>query len=216
MKNGLGLRAEGVGKSYGASSVLAGLSREFPPGASCAIMGANGSGKSTLLRILSLLEPADSGGVFYSDGDGPLPGDIRLRRRITLLLPDIGLFNCSVLKNASYGLSIRGMNGSQAKARGLEALARVGLEHKARQNALTLSSGEAQRLALARAIAIGPDVLFLDEPTVSLDAENRALIEEAILAMRGKTSIILTTHDIRQAEKLADTVLELRGGALIP
>jgi tungstate transport system ATP-binding protein len=209
------LKAEGLWKSYGQKAVLKGITYTFSPNRIYALMGPNGSGKSTLLRILSLLDPADEGRVIYTDGAStPLEHDIALRRRITLLLPDIGLFNASVLSNASYGLRVRGVKGKEAKKRALKALSLVGLEQKHRQNALTLSSGEAQRLALARALAVEPDVLFLDEPTASVDAENTGVIEKIILEMKGRRSIILSTHDEAQARRLADVVLYLKDGLI--
>jgi tungstate transport system ATP-binding protein len=93
----------------------------------------------------------------------------------------------------------------------------VGLLHKAQQNALTLSSGETQRLGIARAMAIEPELLFLDEPTASIDEENTSIVEEIILALKraGKTTVIMTTHDREQAERLADRVVLMRSGMII-
>ena len=143
-----------------------------------------------------------------------LKHDIGLRRRITLLLPNAGLFNTTALKNAAYGLGVRGFGRSEAKKLALRALAAVGLGHKTKQNALTLSSGESQRLALARAVAIEPELLFLDEPTASVDPYNKEVIEDAILGMKGRRGIIMTTHDEAQAFRLADVVLVLENGVL--
>jgi tungstate transport system ATP-binding protein len=97
-----------------------------------------------------------------------------------------------------------------------KALAFVGLEHKKKQNARTLSSGETQRLGLARALAIGPEILFLDEPTASVDEENIAIIETIIANLKkdGRTLVIMTTHDRDQAERLADRVLIIERGSL--
>jgi tungstate transport system ATP-binding protein len=210
----LTLRAEGLWKSYGGKAVLKGVSYEFAPKKTYALMGPNGAGKSTLLRLLSLIESPERGRVEYINAEGPVREDISLKRRITLLLPEPGLFNRSALANVRYGLKLRGIKGAEGKEKALIALSAVGLSHKARQNALTLSSGEAQRLAIARAVSIEPEFFFLDEPTASLDEENRRGIEEVIQGMRGLRGVILCTHDREQAFRLADTVLFLKDGLL--
>jgi tungstate transport system ATP-binding protein len=200
-------------KSYGGKAVLNGFTYAFEPGLVYAVMGPNGCGKSTLLRIACLLEPPDRGSVIYLNGDTPVENGISLRRRITLLLPGIGVFNTSVYKNAAYGPAIRGIKGDSARERVMAALEAVGLSGKSRQNALTLSSGEKQRLGIARAMAVGPDILFLDEPTASVDEDNTKIIENIILDMRrrGKNTIIMSTHDRRQAERLADGIIDIKG-----
>jgi tungstate transport system ATP-binding protein len=207
------VKAEGLWKSYGGKDVLRGIDYSFSPERIYALMGPNGSGKTTLLRVLSLLDPADRGRVIYTDGpSAPIEHTMALRRKVTLLLSSTGLFNASVMKNASYGLRIRGITGDEASELAFGALSLVGLGEMGRQNALTLSSGEAQRLAMARAIAIDPEVLFLDEPTASVDVENTQAIEEVILGMKGTRSIILSTHDEAQARRLADVILYLKNG----
>jgi len=102
---------------------------------------------------------------------------LRLKRRITLVLPKVGLFNTSVFRNAAYGLTIRGIKGPEAIRRIDKVLDFVGLSHKKVQNARTVSSGEAQRLGIARALVIEPEILFLDEPTASVDQKNTGIIE---------------------------------------
>ena len=211
----LSVSAEGLWKSYGGKDVLRGVDYSFSPERIYALMGPNGSGKTTLLRVLSLLEPADRGSVVYTDGpSAPIEHNMALKRRATLLLSSTGLFNASVMKNASYGLRIRGIKGDEAREHALGALSLVGLGEMERQNALTLSSGETQRLAMARAIAIDPEVLFLDEPTASVDIENTQAIEKIIIGMKGTRSIILSTHDEAQARRLADVILYLKNGLI--
>jgi tungstate transport system ATP-binding protein len=180
-------------------------------------MGQNGSGKSTFLRICALLEEPDGGELFYSDDSAPLTQDLSLKRRITLVLPRIGVFNTTVFKNAAYGLKIRGARHAEIEQKVARVLAFVGLEHKKNQHALTLSSGETQRLGIARALIIEPEILFLDEPTASVDQENTEIIESIIQAMKkeGRTTVIMTTHDRDQAERLADRLLTLRDGKLL-
>lgn len=214
---GLILTLTTVSKTYSGKAALSDFSYAFESGGVYALMGPNGSGKSTLLRICALLEPVATGAVVYSAGADALAHDIALRRRITLVLPRVGLFNATVLKNAAYGLKMRGIRGKELTRRAGVALEEVGLADKALQNALTLSSGEAQRLGLARAIAISPEVLFLDEPTASIDEENTRIVERIILSLKGngRTTIIMSTHDREQAARLADDVVMMQQGRLL-
>jgi tungstate transport system ATP-binding protein len=181
------------------------------------LTGANGSGKSTFMRICALLERPDSGAVSYLDGGHAVPDGVALIRRITLVLPGVGLFNTTVSENVSYGLRIRGICAKDAVCRIESVLEFVGLSHKKDQNALTLSSGEAQRVGIARALVIDPEVLFLDEPTASIDEKNIAIIENIIrqLKQQGRATVIMTTHDRAQAERLADRVLLLEKGKIV-
>lgn len=212
----LSLSIRGVTKSYGGREVLKGCTCDFERGV-YALMGQNGAGKSTLLRVCALLEPPDGGEVLYRDGEGPVGNGIALRRRVTLVMPRAGIFNTTVLRNAAYGLKLRGLGRREREDRAFEALRAVGLSPLAGQNALTISSGEAQRLALARALALGPEVLFLDEPTASVDEENVEIVEGLILDMkrRGSPVVVMATHDREQAARLADRTIRMKGGALI-
>ena len=210
------LIAAHIRKNYGGKSVLLDCSAEFEGNRTYALMGQNGCGKSTFLRILSLLEAPDGGSLSFFSGEAPLLPDLSLRRRITLVLARTGVFNTTVFKNAAYGLLIRGTDRDELERKVSEALSFVGLEHKKRQRALTLSSGETQRLGIARALVIEPEILFLDEPTASVDEENTAIIESIIKAMKtdGRTTVILTTHERDQAERLADQVLRMHAGRI--
>lgn len=214
---GLRLYLSNISKSYAGKPVLKDCSFSFDKAGVYALTGQNGSGKSTFLRICALLENPDNGEVDYFSGNGIVSNDLELRRRITLVLPKIGIFNATVFQNAAYGLKIRGIKGNEMKERVEKALDFVGLIHKKDQGAPTLSSGETQRLGIARAIVIEPEILFLDEPTASVDEENTRIIENIILNMKkeGKATIIITTHDRPQAERLADTLLIMRGGTVI-
>jgi tungstate transport system ATP-binding protein len=210
------LELEHIRKDYDGRTILKDCSWSFSEGGVSVLMGPNGCGKSTLLRICALLEEPDSGDLRYLDNGSPLDHDIALRRRMTLVLPRTGVFNTSVEKNVSYGLEIRNIPAAERFAKVGEALAFVGLAHKRKQHALTLSSGETQRLGIARALAIEPEILFLDEPTASVDQENTAIIESIILAKKkeGRATIIMTTHDRDQAKRLADRVLIIERGSL--
>lgn len=215
------LELKGLGLSYGDKPVLKDCTASLGTGITV-IMGHNGSGKSTLLRACALLEEPAEGEVYYSENGRDLDHDITLKRRLTLVLARGGLFNASVLSNAAFGLRVRGVHSDERRKTAMEALEAVGLLHLSRQNALTLSSGEAQRLALARALAIQPEVLFLDEPTASVDEENTEAIESLILQMsKGGAgaphvpSIVLTTHDREQASRLGGKLLTMSKGTIV-
>jgi tungstate transport system ATP-binding protein len=142
--------------------------------------------------------------------------DLALQRRITLVLPKVGVFNDSVFHNVEYGLKIRNITKHERTERVGKMLEFIGLTNKRNQNALTLSSGETHRLGIGRALVIEPDFLFLDEPTTSIDQKNIELIEQIILTMKeaGKPTILMTTHDVQQAERLTDKVLTMREGKI--
>lgn len=215
---GLNLEVVRICKSYNGQAVLRDCSCFFDRGRTYALLGPNGSGKSTFFRIAALLEPPDAGEVRYVDNDLELPHDLGLRRRITLLLPRIGVFNTSVFHNAAYGLKIRGRSTQEVEDRVNDVLGRVGLLHKRRQNGLELSSGETKRLGIARALVIEPEVFFLDEPTANIDPHNAEIIEQIILSMKtaGKSTIIVVTHDPAQARRLGDHPLVMDNGQIVP
>lgn len=133
-----------------------------------------------------------------------------------MVLARTGVFNTTVFKNVAYGLKIRGAGRDEIDEKVNQALAFVGMENKAGQRALTLSSGETQRLGIARALVTGPEILFLDEPTASVDEENSGIIESIIRTMKegGRTTVIMTTHDRDQAERLADVLLLMKDGMI--
>lgn len=213
----LTLVVSNINKSYSRLPVLKACSFSFDKRGIYVLIGPNGSGKSTFFRICSLLEDPESGVVNYFSGDSNLKKDISLRRRISLVLPKIGVFNTTVFKNVAYGLKIRGLNNKEIRKRAEQALEIVGLVHKKNMNALALSSGESQRLGIARAMAIEPEILFLDEPTASLDPHSTTIIEETIQKIREekKITIIMITHNVFQAQRLADTVLFMYEGIIV-
>lgn len=214
---GLRLVVENICRGYNGNQVLNGCSYSFASGGIYALMGQNGSGKSTFLRICSLLENPDKGKVNFYSNNEPLKKDIELRRRLTLVLPGVGIFNTSVFNNVAYGLTLRGIGKKEKTERVERMLEFAGLVHKKNHKAQTLSSGEMQRLGIARAMAIEPEVLFLDEPTASVDYQNTEIIEDIILKMKnsGDITIIIATHDKPQAERLAKNILLLQNGKVI-
>ncbi len=213
----LKLVASDISQKYNGTDVLRNCTYSFSESGIYVLTGPNGCGKSTFLRICALIEEPDSGKVIYNSDGNQTPKDLSLKRRVTLVLPKVGLFNTTVYKNAAYGLAIRGIRGQEARERVDRVLDFVGLGHKKNQNALTVSSGEAQRLGIARALVIEPEILFLDEPTASVDQKNTAIIEEIIRKMKDdrEVTVIMTTHDREQASRLADTLLVMKDGLII-
>lgn len=212
----LTLKVSDITKSYDGNTVLDHCSFFFDAVGTYVLTGPNGCGKSTLLKICSLLERPDSGSVSFYSGDKILKENMDMKRKMTLLLPNVGIFNTTVMKNAAYGLRIRGNDNSVIREKTDRALEFVGLSHKKHQNALTLSSGETKRLGIARAIAIEPEVLFLDEPTASVDAKNTKLIEDILISLKSenKSIVVITTHDNDQAKRLADRLLVIKNGRI--
>lgn len=202
----LPLRAEGLGFSAGGIAILSDVSLTLEPGAPSIIVGPNGAGKSVLLRLLHGLLVPSAGRVLWA-------GDAARRQAMVFQRPV--LLRRSVLANAVYPLKLAGIAAAEREPRARAALELVGLAPLADRPARRLSGGEQQRLALARAAALSPEVLFLDEPCASLDPAATRAVEEIVgqLAARG-TKIVMTTHDLGQARRLAGEVLFLNRGRL--
>lgn len=211
------LKVSDLWKRYNGLPALRGCSFSLDQPGVCAISGPNGSGKSTLLRLCALLEEPEHGTIEYLSGQVPLVKDIELRRRITLVLPHIGIFNTSVFRNVAYGLRLRGVSGAELEQRTREGLERVGLAHKKKHPARTLSSGERQRLGIARAVVLNPSVLLLDEPTAFVDQKSKEIIEAVILGMEREHSsiVMLATHDQAQIHRLAQRILFMQEGEIL-
>jgi len=182
------------------------------------VMGPNGSGKTTLLSILSLLTKPTSGRIYF-DGleiDSRDNDDYILRRQMAMVLQNPFLLNSTVEKNVTYGLRIRGLSKREQKQKVVECLDSVGLAGFEKRRSRELSGGEAQRVAIARGIAVTPKVLFLDEPTANVDKTHIDVLENIIkeLNRRYKTTIIFTTHDLNQAYRLACEIVVLSEGKI--
>lgn len=205
-----------IRKSYNGNPVLNDCSFSFDKSGIYALMGENGSGKSTLLRISALLESSDSGKIVYTSNDKVMPLDINLRRKITLVLPEVGIFNSSVYSNIAYGLKIRGIDRPGIYSKVNTALDLVNLSHRKNQNALSLSNGEKQRLGIARMLVIEPQIVFLDESTAYVDHKSKDIIEEVLFTLKKKNHsiIVLATHDKAFVDRIADHLLALKNGNL--
>ena len=212
----LSLAVSALSKHYEGKPILVDCSYSFDEPGIYGLIGPNGGGKSTFLRLCALLEGPDRGVIDYYSEGLVIPQDRELRRRITLVLPKVGVFNTSVFKNVAYGLKIRGWPARRIKDKVLDALNYVGIAHKKDQNALTLSSGETQRLGMARALVVEPEVLFLDEPTASIDPQNTAVIEEIILKLKkeARAMVIMATHDMEQVRRITDRVIRIDQGKI--
>lgn len=214
---GLAVNAAGISKTYSGSTVLTDVSLKLGAGELVAILGPSGSGKSTLLRILNLLERPDKGVVAFGASGSVVRDGQNLRRRMTLLLQRSVMFRDTVFGNVSCGLRLRGMSDREIRDRVLKVLGDVGLQGFERRKAQTLSGGEAQRVAFARAIAIEPEVLFLDEFTANLDPPNIKMLETALAAYRQRTgcTTVMVSHNPFQAQRLAKRCLFLYQGQVL-
>ncbi len=202
---------EAVSFEAGGKRLIDRVSARLEAGSRTVILGPNGAGKTTLLRLCHGLIAPSAGAVRWLG-----PGADRAARRQAMVFQSPMVLRRSVAANVAYALAVRGVRGPARRARVAEALARVGLSEAASRPARALSAGERQRLALARAWATEPEVLFLDEPTANLDPAATRAIETAIEAVaRAGVKIVMTTHDLGQARRLADEVLFLHRGRLI-
>jgi tungstate transport system ATP-binding protein len=206
----LPLELDQVVFAVGGRRVIDGISMRLDAGLRTVIVGPNGAGKSVLLRLCHGLLYPTSGTVRWSS---PEPPDGPRRQAMVFQRPV--LLRRTAVANIAYALAIGGVPRTQRLPRALEALRRVGLERLAKHPARVLSGGEQQRLALARAWALSPEVLFLDEPTASLDPGATQEIENAIAAMHaGRTKIVMVTHNLGQARRLGDEILFMHQGRL--
>jgi putative ABC transport system ATP-binding protein len=189
--------------------VLRGLDLGIDQGAT-AVLGPSGSGKSTLLRLLNRLADPDEGAVRFHGRDVRSEDVLELRRRACLVPQLPAPLPGSVAANVAYGPSLRGREVDAARMLELAGLDEAFLEREAAR----LSVGEQQRVMLARALALEPEVMLLDEPTSALDEAAREAVERTLKELRERlgVSMLVVTHDRGQAERLADRIVELRDG----
>jgi len=211
------IEVQNLCKEYPGKKALIGINFKVENGEIFALIGPNGAGKTTLLRILDLLDEPSSGTIWfqgvkvnYSSNRQPI------RRRIGMVFQQTVLFNTSVFKNVSYALKVRGEDDENIEKRVKESLKIVQLEGFENKNALKLSGGEAQRVALAQALVTEPELLLLDEPTANLDPRNVSIVEEVLSWMNQehKITIIMATHNMFQAETLANRAALLLEGRI--
>ncbi|GJE59876.1 ABC transporter ATP-binding protein [Methylobacterium trifolii] len=211
------LEVRGVGRRFGRVAALDDVSLALAPGEIVAVLGESGCGKSTLLRLIAGLEAPDTGEIRIDGGcvAGPGRDASPETRGVGLMFQDYALFpHMSVLANVCFGLK---GSRAQARAAGLARLAEVGLAHRAESYPGTLSGGEAQRVALACALAPRPRMLLLDEPFSNLDAHTRGRVRADTLALLRASGItaILVTHDPGEALDFADRIALMRHGRIV-
>ncbi len=202
----LPLEARGLGARLGGHPALEGVDLRIDGDVPIVVLGANGAGKSVLLRLLHGLIAPTAGRVLWN-------GNAARPREQAMVFQRPVLLRRSALANVEYALAVSGIDGAQRERRARDALERVGLEPLAQRPARVLSGGEQQRLALARAWSLRPRILFLDEPTASLDPGASAEVERVIGEIRAAgTAIVLTTHHLGLAQRLGGEIVFLHEG----
>ena len=192
----------------GGRAIVDRVSFALEAGPRTVILGANGAGKSVLMRLMHGLLAPTIGTITWAR-DNP-------QRKQAMVFQRPVMLRRSALANLEYGLGLAGVPGAERRALALAALERVGLTHLAHRSARVVSGGEQQRLALARAWALRPQVLFLDEPTANLDPSATREIESEIAAVHADgVKIVMTTHNLGQARRLGDEILFLHQGRLL-
>lgn len=207
-------------KAYGDHEVLKGVNEHIEKGEKVVVIGPSGSGKSTFLRCLNLLEEPTSGEIIFEGQNiTSKQTDINLvRRRMGMVFQQFNLFpHLTVRENIKLApVKLKVMTDEEADKRALELLARVGLPDKADSYPAQLSGGQQQRIAIARALAMNPDVMLFDEPTSALDPEMVGEVLEIMkeLADDGMTMVVVT-HEMGFAREVATRVLFMDGGNIV-
>jgi ABC-type polar amino acid transport system ATPase subunit len=214
------IRCESIRKSFGDLVVLDGIDVSVGSGEVLVVIGPSGSGKSTLLRCVNVLEPLDSGRIFFEGEEITRKGvDVSsVRQRIGIVFQQFNLFpHLRVIDNLTLATRrVRKVPRAQAEQRALELLGRVGLTEKARQYPHQLSGGQQQRVAIARALMMDPRVMLFDEITSALDPE---LVGEVLVVMRdlaqsGMTMIVVT-HEMQFAREVGDRLIFMDDGKIV-
>jgi tungstate transport system ATP-binding protein len=204
----LPLEVRELGVRLGERQILSGISFRLEPGKRTVILGPNGSGKTTLLRALHGLVPS-TGSITWAGSERPQGAEAMVFQHPVML-------RRGALANVEYALAVNGVNGAERRRRARAALEEAGLWLLAEQPARSLSGGERQRLALARAWSLRPRILYLDEPTASLDPGASATVEQEIGRIHAAgTRIVMTTHRLGLARRVADEILFIDDGTLV-
>jgi tungstate transport system ATP-binding protein len=201
---------DAVEVSVAGTTILRDISLRFTAGAPTVLIGPNGSGKTTLLRAAMGLVSPNAGSIRWGDSGDSSPS------RSSLVFQRPVMLRRSAAANVRYALSVAGVPRARRESRVLELLQLVGLRSLGDRAAPRLSGGERQRLAIARALAQDPAVLFLDEPTASLDPAATLAIEELVRAVSARgVKVVMTTHDLGEAARLAGEVVLLHNGQVV-
>lgn len=211
---------KGLHKYFGKNEVLKGIDLDIKSGEVVVIIGPSGSGKSTFLRTMNLLETPTKGVITFEDVDiTDKKNDIfKMREKMGMVFQQFNLFpNMTVLENITLSpVKTKGVSKAEAEAKAYDLLDKVGLRDKAAAYPASLSGGQQQRIAIARGLAMDPDVLLFDEPTSALDPE---MVGEVLgvmqdLAKSGMTMVIVT-HEMGFAREVADRVIFMDGGVIV-
>ncbi|MBF0122495.1 MAG: phosphate ABC transporter ATP-binding protein [Candidatus Omnitrophica bacterium] len=212
---------------YGASQVLKRISMDIQPTHVTAIIGPSGCGKSTLLRCLNrmndLIPSSRPEGKIEIDGqdiNAPSIDVVDLRKRVGMVFQKPNPFPKSIFDNVAYGLRVNGIKDNRLIEKRVEASLKGSAlweeaKDRLKENALNLSGGQQQRLCVARALAIEPEVLLMDEPASALDPIATAKIEELIVELKKKYTIVIVTHNMQQAARISDSTAFLMQGDLV-
>lgn len=215
----LAIKVEDLYKSFGSLNVLQGISTEINKGQVVALIGPSGSGKSTFLRCMNLLETPTSGRIFIDGVEitSRKTDIMKVRQNVGMVFQHFNLFpHMTVIKNVMYApLKVKNISDEEARKVGMDLLKKVGLEAKANAYPSQLSGGQKQRVAIARSLAMKPDIMLFDEPTSALDPE---MVKEVLdvmqdLAKSGMTMAVVT-HEMGFAKEVADRILFLDQGKL--
>jgi polar amino acid transport system ATP-binding protein len=214
------LSLQGVRKTFGAHVVLDGIDLDIAPGEVISLIGASGSGKSTMLRCINLLEPVDDGAILLDGADIAVPGldPNPVRRRIGMVFQSYNLFpHRSVLANVTLGpRKALKLPAREANERAIRLLAQFGLADKATAYPDQLSGGQQQRVAIARSLAMEPEVMLLDEITSALDPELVGEVLDVVRELRhGGMTMLLATHEMAFAREISDRVCFLEAGRIL-
>jgi phosphate transport system ATP-binding protein len=221
------MRTEGLSIDYGPKRAVKEVDLPVRQGEVLALIGPSGCGKTTLLRSLNRLVDLTpsahrSGRILLDNEDVDLLDVTRLRRRVGMLFQQPNPFPMSIFDNVAYGLRNRGSrrpSRRQLEPIVIESLERAGLLDEVKDNlnhpALALSGGQQQRLCIARSLAVKPEVLLLDEPCSALDPLSTAVIEDTIINLRGDVAIVIVTHNLQQAQRVADQVAFMYLGDMV-
>ena len=182
-----------------------------------AVIAPNGGGKSSLLLSIACLIQREDGEILFNGGKVTTAGETDYRRRIAMLFQEPLLFDTTVLDNVAEGLRIRGMERQSARRRAVESLELFRIGHLAKRSAHKLSGGEAQRVSLARAFAVKPELLLMDEPFSSLDLPTRILLAEELgqILHSSGTAAVIATHDRIEALTIVDRIVVLDAGRIV-
>ncbi|MEG4425454.1 MULTISPECIES: amino acid ABC transporter ATP-binding protein [unclassified Microcoleus] len=213
----LAVKVDRLYKSFGNLKVLREITTEIHQGEVIAIIGPSGCGKSTFLRCLNLLEIPTSGHIYIDGVDITLPkvDILKIRQKVGMVFQHFHLFpHMTVLQNVMYApVKVKQVAKDEARLKGLELLEKVGLSDKAEVYPSKLSGGQKQRVAIARCLAMEPEILLMDEPTSALDPE---MVKEVLDVMKALTktgiTMAIVTHEMGFAREVAHRILFLDGG----